>query len=331
MVTIKFTSEKENKPAKESVDKLMKIEEKGGRNEKVFIADQNVNRITENEEIKNNLNEVKLNQFNLNKNISKEQFPDLIQKNIVNIPQENKNKFINVKDNNIRHRILSSKTRLGKQPLRPFTASNNRNLIENKDQFDERINKIDKKFTPNSIFSDRPSTGVNKYKQDNNIINININFFNIDLNQRYFDKKTQKKLLHLNNNMIKKENCDSPKDLNILKNLNLQENLKQILNNKDNIGSARLRGCNPFISNNFCKILLNKDSTGKVVEMSCNQGNLKNKHPNKNDTANEKSKHEKKPIIKNNKNERKNTNDFIFHKILSSFDENKKLTIKDFK
>jgi hypothetical protein len=292
----------------------MKIEEnKGGRNEKVFIADQNVDKKTENEEIKKNHNEVKSNNFNLNKNISKEQLPDLIQKNIVNIPQENKNKLLNIKengtkgngpklektktldfyrelqkpqhklDNNCRksincfgdlkspikigkipeinpghQRILSSKTRVGKQPLRPFTASNNRNLIENKDQFDNRINKVDKKFNPNSLFSDRPSTGVNKYKQDNNIINININFFNIDLNQRYFDKKTQKKLLHLNNNMMKKEIRDSSKDLNILKNLNLQENLKQILNNKDNIGSARVGGCNPFISNNFCKILFIK-------------------------------------------------------------------------
>jgi hypothetical protein len=68
-----------------------------------------------------------------------------------------------------------------------------------------------------------------------------------------------------------------------------------------------------------------------MIEISCDPGNSKNKHPNKNDVVDEKSKHEKKPILNNQKNERKNTNDFIFHRILSNFDENKKLTIKDFK
>ena len=111
--------------------------------------------------------------------------PNLKQVN-QNIKEQNQN--INVNDFK---RILSSKKPRARSN-RPYTATNNRILNSN-------INK-----NPNSF---RPMTGF-KQNNINNIINININFFNIDMNKKFLYPNLE----------IFKEDDNNNYDISIVKN-----------------------------------------------------------------------------------------------------------------
>ena len=101
-----------------------------------------------------------------------------------------------------KNRLLSSKGKksVQKNDFRPNTASMNRNIVVTNIKSDE-CNPTHKQ-TPT-----RPLTAVVKGKShEKNIINININFYKIDLNQKYFDPTNTKSLLYINENIFKTDN-----------------------------------------------------------------------------------------------------------------------------
>lgn len=99
-----------------------------------------------------------------------------------------------------KNRLLSSKARksVSKSEFRPNTASMNRNIIsEVKREENANLKAV------------RPMTAAVKGKSnEKNIINININFYKIDLNQKYFDPASTKSLLYINKNIFKTEELD---------------------------------------------------------------------------------------------------------------------------
>ena len=159
-------------------DKEKVISKKNKENNELRIDNKNINLIN----INNKENNVEKNNIiEENNNI------DNFKENITNINPLNKNSPINLKFPNLdKHfklnnqipvnlngfkRILSSKyPKSKKKTNRPYTANNNKILSPQKD--------IDQKF--------RPMTGLKHHSQmSNNIINININFFNIDMNRKF--------------------------------------------------------------------------------------------------------------------------------------------------
>lgn len=104
-------------------------------------------------------------------------------------------------ENQLKQRLLSS--RQYKSPLRnrPNTASMNKILINNIASSYSNLN-----FNKNDKSKGRPLTAIHNLKNDNNnnIINININVYNIDLNTRYLNPAPEKNLIYLNDNLFNK-------------------------------------------------------------------------------------------------------------------------------
>ena len=159
----------------------------------------------------------------------------------------------NLEVTSIQNRDHSCKATYKKINLRPNTALNKNNNFEvRKDLLKQVKKKIsEENIIPQPIKINRPMTAMIKPKDDNKIINININYFNIDLNQRYFDPKSEKQLLHLNRNMMK----DQSPYTDQLQKVNLNNHSKPSFLSKFKLESARVTN-NPFKLNQ-CNDTLN--------------------------------------------------------------------------
>ena len=159
----------------------------------------------------------------------------------------------NLEVTSIQNRDHSCKDTYKKINLRPNTALNKNNNFEvRKDLLKQVKKKIsEENIIPQPIKINRPMTAMIKPKDDNKIINININYFNIDLNQRYFDPKSEKQLLHLNRNMMK----DQSPYTDQLQKVNLNNHSKPSFLSKFKLESARVTN-NPFKLNQ-CNDTLN--------------------------------------------------------------------------
>ncbi len=115
-------------------------------------------------------------------------------------------------------RLYSSKGRKFeiKNNMRPYTAitQNNRLFSQNMSPKEEKNKNLDEKFMPRIEKHNRPQTAaIHKSNTSNNIINININFYNVDLNKKYFNpNEIQKNLIYINENLFKKNVGDGVKD-----------------------------------------------------------------------------------------------------------------------
>jgi len=81
----------------------------------------------------------------------------------------------------------------------------NNNNINNNNEYNYNNNDEDK-YMPRIEKHNRPQTAaIHKSNTSNNIINININFYNVDLNKKYFNpNEIQKNLIYCNENMFKR-------------------------------------------------------------------------------------------------------------------------------
>lgn len=247
------------------------------------------------------------------------------EKTVINI-ENLENAFKN--DSNMK-RLLSAKVRAPNK-FRPNTASNNKILVsspifksnENLSNLLSNENENQKNHVYPSIQNlkpSRPFTAINR-KNDgltspnqNNVINININFYNVDMNPRYIKPTPDKHLYYINDNLVKKsQNIDKQRDFN-------KDNPEKIIENK----KAAVTFAQPVIKEKYENNLTNV-----------------NFHPNRPQTGRKMS-----PFKKNNininlpvdKNDTKN-NGVVFNKILkaieglTSANSNKKqLTISDLK
>ncbi len=118
------------------------------------------------------------------------------------------NKFLRKETFPSKNRIFSSKIRKSvgkKNDVRPNTASMNKNIVPIKTKREEFNTEVAKHL--------RPMTAIEKVKDgDEKIINININFFNLDINRKYFEPKSTKSLLYINENIFKTDHDCPPLD-----------------------------------------------------------------------------------------------------------------------
>jgi hypothetical protein len=111
--------------------------------------------------------------------------------------------------------------------IRPFSSgqfkpNSNRNIVStfNRNIFNNEFNLNNN--IPKKINSGRPSTGF-KPNYNNNVMNININFFNIDMNRRFLAPEINP--LYSNDNEYNKDNnSDNNKSKNVYgSNINLKD------------------------------------------------------------------------------------------------------------
>jgi hypothetical protein len=121
-------------------------------------------------------------------------------------PQDNK--FLIKEAFPSKNRIFSSRIRKSvgkKNDMRPNTASMNKNVVP--------INTKREEFKIEVAKPLRPMTAIEKVKiGEEKIINININFFNLDINRKYFEPKSTKSLLYINETIFKTDNDCPPLD-----------------------------------------------------------------------------------------------------------------------
>ena len=210
-------------------EKELEISKQNKDNNELNIDNKNINMININNK-KNNIEKNNIIEENNNIENSQEK---------ININPLNKNGPINLKFPNLDKqfklnnqipinlngykRILSSKYQKSKtQTSRPYTANYNKILSPQKD--------INQKF--------RPMTGLKHHSQmSNNIINININFYNIDMNRKFLAPNIHSYHDKNNYEIIGRHNKKRP-----LSQANI--NLKEITN-----------GTNEFIFNRIFKTL----------------------------------------------------------------------------
>jgi serine/threonine protein kinase len=231
-------------------------------------------------------------------------------------------------DSNMK-RLLSAKVRAPNK-FRPNTASNNKILVnhhifksnENLSNLLSNENENQKNHVYPTIQNskpNRPFTALNR-KNDgltspnqNNVINININFYNVDMNPRYIKPTPEKHLYYINDNLVKKS-LETKNQPDVKK-----DNPEKIIENK----KAAVTFAQPIIKEKYENNLTNV-----------------NFHPNRPQTGRNSSPNKKNNININlpvNKNDTKN-NEVVFNKILkaieglTSANSNKKqLTISDLK
>lgn len=227
---------------------------------------------------------------------------------------------------NSKNRLLSSKVRKSvdkRSDFRPNTASMNRNLVNHnlgtrsEDFFCGNGN------SSGDIMKNKPSRPLTAAVKDNqkekNIINININFYKIDLNQKYFDPTSTKNLLYINENVFKTEN-DRPKIIN--EDDQRRDILSTILKGS-RVGSARMpqiKVSEPIKVTELMSNRLEKRTTNEEVAFQ--------------QKTSPKDNNFRTGIFKQKSSRATSTNDFIFKSILSTIEttkEKRKLTINDFK
>ena len=178
------------------------------------------------------------NQFSLQNKIK---FPELNQKSNNNINVDLINNNINTNNLNIKNknkRLPSAKP----IPLRPLTSKVNK-LIPFKNRIDilnnnyaniirnnENLNSDTKRnYTENKNKNkkniNRPMTGFHP-QINNNVMNININFYNIDMNKRFLIPEINP--LKQENNNIKNENKDNLMDTLKFKNVSRNNNINEL-------------------------------------------------------------------------------------------------------
>ena len=178
------------------------------------------------------------NQFSLQNKIK---FPELNQKSNNNINVDLINNNINTNNLNIKNknkRLPSAKP----IPLRPLTSKANK-LIPFKNRIDilnnnytniirnnENLNSDTKRnYTENKNKNkkniNRPMTGFHP-QINNNVMNININFYNIDMNKRFLIPEINP--LKQENNNIKNENKDNLMDTLKFKNVSRNNNINEL-------------------------------------------------------------------------------------------------------
>ena len=141
---------------------IINIEKKKEENQK-SLTEEKIQTKKKLESLKEKIEERK-------ENIEEKKEKDPFEINLPNLREVNQNfeeQNQNININNFKRILSSKKPRL--RANRPYTA-NNRIL-------NQHINK-----NPNTF---RPMTGIKQNNINNNIINININFFNIDMNRKF--------------------------------------------------------------------------------------------------------------------------------------------------
>lgn len=179
----------------------------------------------------------------------------------------------NLNENQPMKRLLSSKLR-NPNRFRPNTASNNKILANNHNlgsnfnfNSNENVKNTGTKNEYPQIKSSRPFTAFNKGRNqnndlkidNNNVINININFFNIDMNQRYIKPNPERNLIYINDSLFKKE-----------KKANNSGSSLPPFTGRDNLTVKGIDSRNPSVSN--------RPQTGRVTQNNraashnCNNG-----------------------------------------------------------
>ena len=217
-----------------------------------------------------------------------------------------------------KNRVFSSRIRKSvdkKSNLRPNTASMNKQLVA--------INTKSDDFNTEVVKQLRPMTALEKVRiDDKNIINININFFNLDINHKFFEPKNTKSLLYINESIFKTEHDCPP----------IEESNKTSNNKNNRITSGRVPN-NQSLSQSIKQIyigavkiseyfLKNKEIDLKRTDCKDDNGKKDTKESRRNDMFNKFGK------MNSTKNE------FLFKSFLSKIEscqEKKKLTINDFK
>lgn len=141
--------------------------------------------------------------------------------------------------NFINKRLLSAKLRT--QKFRPNTASNNK--ILNGYYLDETKDNSQK-------LNQRPSTAINRTEdkpplnggqistsENNNVINININFYNVDMNRRYINPAVQSSLIQINKSLFPIDKKDKPIQTEFSKERRRNKSTNPPLTTRDNINT----------------------------------------------------------------------------------------------
>jgi len=251
-IILPFTNKINNKQ-----DKSVRVLAKDFKNElkelqkeinKRTIINEKQKEVSKKENNELNIDNENINMININNKENKIEKNNIIEENNniensnekkININPLNNNGPINLKFPNLnKHfqlnnqipvnlngfkRILSSKYRQSKtKSSRPYTANTNKMLSPQKD--------INKQF--------RPMTGLKHHSQlSNNIINININFFNIDMNRKFLAPNIDS--YHQKDNIHEKRRSNKKRPLS-----QANINLKEFTN-----------GTNEFIFNKIIKTL----------------------------------------------------------------------------
>ena len=263
---------KDNNISKQSLKRYLQhnlIEQNSDRYEKKREKEINKNINVINNEIKN-INIININQINPNPQNSEEKnnqnkneknnnnyllrlntdnnqfssqnkikFPELNQKSNNNINADlinNSNNNLNIKNKN--KRLPSAKP----IPLRPLTSKANKfmpfknridilnnnytNIIRNNENLnsDTKRNYTENK-NKNKKNINRPMTGFH-HQINNNVMNININFYNIDMNKKFLIPEINP--LKQENNNVKNENKDNLMDTLKFKNVSKNNNINEL-------------------------------------------------------------------------------------------------------
>ena len=158
--------------------------------------------------------------------------------------------------NSLNSKILSQKNQILMKPKksRPFSSGQfkpnsnrnigstfNRNLLNNEFKLNNNMRK--------KLNSGRPSTGF-KQSYNNNVMNININFFNIDMNRRFLAPEINP--LYSNDNEHKRDN-------------NNNNNIKSKVFYGNNINLKDYKNTNEFIFQRLIKAIQDINNQKKLT------------------------------------------------------------------